>query len=585
MKKYLFIIGLWAACVALPNTVKAQWGFTVTQGQSGNCVGCDDIKITVINIGSIPVNGFPTRQECEAARQTLVGIRQAFVCGCTLYVICSSCTGKDIAGFDVGGNTNDGSVRVSGTSQGSSYYTPNSFDALQDAYDQKNFQNEVLLGTDQVITYNELAITGDINFDTRFKKLYGGRPVPGFIQWNPEENRIKDGYEAKGSYQLMKELGEKYGLNLSNYLSEDLWNKMGNKAGGMSSSEIAEFNKQYDKYVSDVRDKQKRQDPIFNVFDEAWASTKEKVKEDAIIRAQGAMQALGGAFGVVSGYTIATGGEIFAPGVAGVAGAIVAADGVDNIQTGMRQLFTGKETDLVTDAIGLYFGLQKNTITNAVGIIDLGTSVRSISKSIFKAKFANSAKSGMNAKVVTSNSETIAKLRNLSSNKGGKIIKRPPRKFTDEEISSYAQKWIKDPDNTKNGKTLSIGRFRDKVDNLTSTNIHDHELGREMTSYLDKQGEYSVFNNLDYTKLKAMGYSEDEIFKINAKAIEFCLDNDYVVRFSHNPNEYSTNLFGTFKKEMDVIKKWADEKNLKPTFKFDKKRKEWILMLKKINNK
>jgi hypothetical protein len=30
MKKYLFIIGLWAACVALPNSLTAQWDFTAT---------------------------------------------------------------------------------------------------------------------------------------------------------------------------------------------------------------------------------------------------------------------------------------------------------------------------------------------------------------------------------------------------------------------------------------------------------------------------------------------------------------------------------------------------------------------------
>jgi len=44
------------------------WGFTMSQGQSGNCVGCGNIEITVIDFGKIPINGFSTKQECEAAR-------------------------------------------------------------------------------------------------------------------------------------------------------------------------------------------------------------------------------------------------------------------------------------------------------------------------------------------------------------------------------------------------------------------------------------------------------------------------------------------------------------------------------------
>jgi hypothetical protein len=195
MKRYVFIIGLWAACLALPNTLQAQWGFTVTQGQRGNCSGCGDIKITVINFGSIPVSGFPTKQECEAARQYLAGISQSFVCGCTLYVRCSGCTGKDIAGFGFGAdgsvNTNDGSVRVSGTSQGSSYYTPNSFDALQDAYDQKNLQNEKLFGE---VAQNENAaqylLTADKDFNGYIAKilpkgtLAKGRGIGDGIDWD-----------------------------------------------------------------------------------------------------------------------------------------------------------------------------------------------------------------------------------------------------------------------------------------------------------------------------------------------------------------------------------------------------------------
>ncbi|MDR1652777.1 MAG: hypothetical protein LBS01_03850 [Prevotellaceae bacterium] len=168
MKKHVFIIGFWAACVALPNMLHAQWGFTVTQGQRGNCVGCDNIKITVIDIGRIPLFGFPTRQECEAVRQQFAGISQSFTCGCTLYLICSACTGSDLIMPGMSNGTGiSGSANLTGTNEGNSFYTSNPYDATQDAYEQKRLQNEALLGNDEP----NHTITRDISFDNAVAAL------------------------------------------------------------------------------------------------------------------------------------------------------------------------------------------------------------------------------------------------------------------------------------------------------------------------------------------------------------------------------------------------------------------------------
>jgi hypothetical protein len=232
MKRYIFIIGLWAACCALPNTLQAQWGFTVTQGQRGNCVGCGDIEITVINFGSIPVNGFSTRQECEVARQSISGISQSFVCGCTLYIICSACTGRDIAGIGVGAdgsvNTNGGSVRLNGTSQGSSYYTPNPFDEIQDAYDQKNYQNEMLFGE---VAQNENTAQYLLTDDKDFNGYIANVLPKGDIDWgnvkpvistvpslSDDINNRPHGTKTLDNYKITKRLyGEGVGEEIIGY--------------------------------------------------------------------------------------------------------------------------------------------------------------------------------------------------------------------------------------------------------------------------------------------------------------------------------------------------------------------------------
>ncbi|MDR1459027.1 MAG: hypothetical protein LBI60_02295, partial [Bacteroidales bacterium] len=212
---------------------------------------------------------------------------------------------------------------------------------------------------------------------------------------------------------------ESAGLNIAAYFSEEEWNKCSDSRT-LTSSACSGFREDYNRFLHDVFEKQKKQDPIFsgNVVDEAWASTKEKLKEEAIIRAQGAMQMIGGASDIVGGYAIATGGEIFVPGVSAMAGTIVAVNGADNFRAGMYQFFTGYKSKTLASAIESRFRLPQNSINNATAILSLGASAYSFSKSVIKY----SAKPRINATVFPSNRAVVEGVRRSSTTMGGKII-------------------------------------------------------------------------------------------------------------------------------------------------------------------
>ena len=151
----------------LPQTIYAQWGFTLSQGQRGNCVGCGNIQITVIDFGTIPINGFPTRQACESARQSVSGISQSFYCGCTLYIQCSECRGTDI-GMS-GNNSNSGGINFDGIGHGEAYYlTNNLMQNLSNWIDEEQLRM-YLQKFDELFNGNFIiAKTGNKNFDVSY---------------------------------------------------------------------------------------------------------------------------------------------------------------------------------------------------------------------------------------------------------------------------------------------------------------------------------------------------------------------------------------------------------------------------------
>jgi len=182
-----WLIAIMLASILFPGTTWAQWGFTVSQGQRGNCTGCGDIQITVINIGTIPVYGFPTRQECEAARQSIAGISQTFVCGCTLYIICSSCTGRDLPG--VAGSGIEGGMTnpdITATAQVNSYAPQN---ATTDAIDRQELLDNALNRSEKGQSglsslsqkYNHVKLISSLSekyFKAKTPRLFEPQPAP-----------------------------------------------------------------------------------------------------------------------------------------------------------------------------------------------------------------------------------------------------------------------------------------------------------------------------------------------------------------------------------------------------------------------
>jgi hypothetical protein len=100
-------------------------------------------------------------------RNQVLNIRGS-VGGCTVYYRCTECTGRDIVTPGQGANTNvTTGGNVNGTAQGSSFYSANPGQAIQDAYDQKKYQNEALLENGEP----NRTVTRDIPFDNAHAAL------------------------------------------------------------------------------------------------------------------------------------------------------------------------------------------------------------------------------------------------------------------------------------------------------------------------------------------------------------------------------------------------------------------------------
>jgi hypothetical protein len=162
--------------------------------------------------------GYPTKSACEAAafamkgRQCDNGSGGAWGNKIIIGNESNPCYGKDLptinSNGDGGFSDKFGNTDITGTNQGDPFHTDNPFETLQDAYDQKIFQNEVLLENGQVTTYNRIATTGDINFDTKFANFTVGRPgsAEGIFNWLKQRrplsnNDVKNGRpEAKDGF-------------------------------------------------------------------------------------------------------------------------------------------------------------------------------------------------------------------------------------------------------------------------------------------------------------------------------------------------------------------------------------------------
>jgi hypothetical protein len=114
------------------------------------------------------MTGLPTKADCEAVRAQVLSIKGK-VDNCSYYYVCGPCTGRDIAsatGGSISGNISGG-TNLTGTNQGDPFQTTNPYDAIEDAYEQKQLQNEKLLENGEP----DRTITRDIPFDNAIAAL------------------------------------------------------------------------------------------------------------------------------------------------------------------------------------------------------------------------------------------------------------------------------------------------------------------------------------------------------------------------------------------------------------------------------
>jgi len=267
----LIVITIIAVCFVSVNTAWGQWTFTATLRTSGNCY--------VVNLPIPPFDFFSTKAECEQMRNIILGIESNYG-GCHAYYECTRCTGTDIVIPGQGSsqtnplnqtNSTTGNLNLIGTSTGQPFFTSHPIHETVDFIDQTSTQQNLLNSRGRMVFYNGINVTGDKRFDNEWSKLYGrstdyinfGRPDEAFSKG---EGRViyysgrrasylpNESLSERSGYQVMKELGESVGLDISNYISEEFWNK---DIRDMSSEEVAEWNRQYDKFVMDVNKRQK----------------------------------------------------------------------------------------------------------------------------------------------------------------------------------------------------------------------------------------------------------------------------------------------------------------------------------------
>jgi hypothetical protein len=178
MKKHLFLMIAAAAGFALPNTLRAQWSFTASVTKMGTDLRCGlEYARDKAHAEQLTQKSYASKNECESAKQSLVNSS-----GDCVNVVCGPCTGPP-EGNDGGFSDKFGDVDITGTNQGDPFYTQNPYDALTDAYEQKTFQNEKLLGEQ-----GKATSTGDKDFDAKVAKFTGGRPASaeGIFNWEKQ---------------------------------------------------------------------------------------------------------------------------------------------------------------------------------------------------------------------------------------------------------------------------------------------------------------------------------------------------------------------------------------------------------------
>jgi hypothetical protein len=252
----LFTITLFAF---LPYNLSAQWSFTATLTYSGKCYA----EYLPSNF-SIPFNGIPTKVDCESFRSMVLSIQVGGEC--RVFYRCTSCTGSDMVNSQ---QMMPGSISFRGTETGKAFFSPSPGQTTQDWINsvQEKAQS---LGFNHTNSSNNgftLPRTGDNSFDDAYSNLVdntfkkdanriiyskGQAPFRGKRLAEPGYG-IQTDYKSNG-YKVLKEMGEKVGLDLSNYLTEEEWYR---DTRTMTLSEINEHNRKFGEFMQDLHKRQK----------------------------------------------------------------------------------------------------------------------------------------------------------------------------------------------------------------------------------------------------------------------------------------------------------------------------------------
>jgi hypothetical protein len=266
MKNYKKLIRLLLAVIigiSSSTALHAQWGFTATYTISGKLCGNTS--------GTSPVNGIPSKSECESMRSMLMNY-QFSMDGCKFTIRCTACTGSDIAGAQQS-STVPGKVTINGTETGQTIFSPNPGQSVTEwgnEFRQKiqsfgigNTGNNVLLSGDKVVDemyvnlMNESSENGDRLPTERGRLANTG--IPGREDTYSDEKKLvvpekfdpantDIAYKAKEDYEAMKGWGEDIGVNLSDYMTKEEYDLDLKTA---TTEEIGEWNRKYDQYVTD----------------------------------------------------------------------------------------------------------------------------------------------------------------------------------------------------------------------------------------------------------------------------------------------------------------------------------------------
>lgn len=144
------------------NKSYAQWSFTFSYRMTGKC-DAGGIQLPVVTIPSV----IPTLSDCEQIRAMLANLSVTSG-SCTISVICTPCTGKDISSSGGGSTITAGTVSVNNLTQGSAYFYGSASQEIAEW--SKNLDKQLeQMSNSKFSNIN----TGDIKHDKAYELISG----------------------------------------------------------------------------------------------------------------------------------------------------------------------------------------------------------------------------------------------------------------------------------------------------------------------------------------------------------------------------------------------------------------------------